>query len=315
MNDVPPATIGHVRVRPVARRARLVGDDRCRSRRGTRWERDLRTRRSRPGPGSRRRARTWSRRPGSSPTRPGAPRRPATGRARSAPTSNRRRRCSRRRARSRRSRGRRPRATIADDAEARRAHRARCDGASAEPPGDVVERSLVVRLEEHLLGRALLRRRRRARSRPRGRTRSTATRARPAACCASRSRSSRLRAARRSSPRCGGSRSGRARSTARPSAGCRAAPRAPARCTAAAAGRPRARRPPHRAGSSPRSTGRPARGSCWTISRAWPRESRVPPSLRPATTFSATVIAGNGFGFWNTMPMRRRMSVMSSSER
>ena len=41
-----------------------------------------------------------------------------------------------------------------------------------------------------------------------------------------------------------------------------------------------------------------------------PRESRVPPSLSPATTFSATVIAGNGFGFWNTMPIRRRMSVI-----
>ena len=26
-------------------------------------------------------------------------------------------------------------------------------------------------------------------------------------------------------------------------------------------------------------------------------------------TFSAIDIAGNGFGFWNTMPMRRRVSV------
>ena len=52
-----------------------------------------------------------------------------------------------------------------------------------------------------------------------------------------------------------------------------------------------------------------------TVSRACPRESRMPPSLSPATTFSATVIAGKGLGFWNTMPMRRRMSVINRSDR
>ena len=113
------------------------------------------------------------------------------------------------------------------------------------------------------------------------------------------------RGARRSSPRCGGSTSGRARSTARPSAARRAAPRARARCRAAAAGRPRARRPaaPSRFFTSFQ---RPAR------SQAAPRRCSVPSlrfvpltatSLSPATTFSATVIAGNGFGFWNTMPI------------
>ena len=34
-----------------------------------------------------------------------------------------------------------------------------------------------------------------------------------------------------------------------------------------------------------------------------------PVSLSPAVTFSAIDMAGNGFGFWNTMPMRRRDSV------
>ena len=34
----------------------------------------------------------------------------------------------------------------------------------------------------------------------------------------------------------------------------------------------------------------------------------VPVSLSPAVTLSAIDIAGNGFGFWNTMPMRRRAS-------
>ena len=39
------------------------------------------------------------------------------------------------------------------------------------------------------------------------------------------------------------------------------------------------------------------------------RLRRVPVSLRPAVTFSAMVMAGNGLGFWKTMPMRRRVSV------
>ena len=103
--------------------------------------------------------------------------------------------------------------------------------------------------------------------------------------------------------------SGRARSTARPSAAPAAAPRATARCTAAAADRRRATPP-----GSPRrfctSFHRPACGGTARRSRALSaRSSRMPESCSPATTFSATVIDGNGFGFWNTMPIRRRTSV------
>ena len=36
-------------------------------------------------------------------------------------------------------------------------------------------------------------------------------------------------------------------------------------------------------------------------------------SLSPASTFSPIDIAGNGFGFWNTMPMRVRTWVALSS--
>ena len=35
----------------------------------------------------------------------------------------------------------------------------------------------------------------------------------------------------------------------------------------------------------------------------------MPESFRPERTLSRMVIAGNGLGFWNTMPMRRRVSV------
>ncbi len=35
----------------------------------------------------------------------------------------------------------------------------------------------------------------------------------------------------------------------------------------------------------------------------------MPVSLRPARTFSRIDIAGNGFGFWNTMPIERRASI------
>ena len=62
--------------------------------------------------------------------------------------------------------------------------------------------------------------------------------------------------------------------------------------------------------AAPRSTGRRGAG---TARRARPCRCRGRPLPRqlagPATTFSAIVIAGNGFGFWNTMPMRRRTSV------
>ena len=42
-------------------------------------------------------------------------------------------------------------------------------------------------------------------------------------------------------------------------------------------------------------------------------EVRVRESLSPASTFSPIDIAGNGFGFWNTMPMRVRTWVALSS--
>ena len=35
--------------------------------------------------------------------------------------------------------------------------------------------------------------------------------------------------------------------------------------------------------------------------------SRMPPSRRPTTTLSNTDIVGNGFGFWKTMPILRRI--------
>jgi len=34
----------------------------------------------------------------------------------------------------------------------------------------------------------------------------------------------------------------------------------------------------------------------------------MPPSFKPASTFSRTVMAGNGFGFWNTIPILLRTS-------
>ena len=37
-------------------------------------------------------------------------------------------------------------------------------------------------------------------------------------------------------------------------------------------------------------------------------------SLRPESTFSEMVIVGNGFGFWNTMPILSRVSVTRSCE-
>ncbi len=40
-----------------------------------------------------------------------------------------------------------------------------------------------------------------------------------------------------------------------------------------------------------------------------PREARVPVSLSPDSTFSRIDIAGNGFGFWNTIPIARRASI------
>jgi hypothetical protein len=45
------------------------------------------------------------------------------------------------------------------------------------------------------------------------------------------------------------------------------------------------------------------------------RDALVPVSLRPARTFSRMDIAGNGFGFWKTMPIDRRasMSFLSGS--
>ena len=45
------------------------------------------------------------------------------------------------------------------------------------------------------------------------------------------------------------------------------------------------------------------------------REALVPVSFRPASTFSRIDIAGNGFGFWNTIPIARRasMSFLSGS--
>ena len=58
----------------------------------------------------------------------------------------------------------------------------------------------------------------------------------------------------------------------------------------------------------------PARVSDSSISSARPA-TWVRDSLSPARTLSPIVIAGNGFGFWNTIPIRRRMSVMRSSER
>ena len=35
----------------------------------------------------------------------------------------------------------------------------------------------------------------------------------------------------------------------------------------------------------------------------------MPVSLRPASTFSRIDIAGNGLGFWKTMPIARRASI------
>ena len=44
-----------------------------------------------------------------------------------------------------------------------------------------------------------------------------------------------------------------------------------------------------------------------------PASRRV--SFSPASTFSRIDIDGNGFGFWNTMPTRRRKSTGSTSSR
>ena len=109
-------------------------------------------------------------------------------------------------------------------------------------------------------------------------------------------------ASRRSSPRCGGWRWGRAPSRARPSAARRAVRRAPGRCRGAAAGHPRARRRAASSRFAPRSTGRPRRA---TLDERRPCRGTGAPSLSPARTLSRMLIAGNGFGFWNTMPMRR----------
>ena len=43
------------------------------------------------------------------------------------------------------------------------------------------------------------------------------------------------------------------------------------------------------------------------VGRAWPRCSR-----RPAATLSKIDIVGNGFGFWNTIPITRRTAVTST---
>ena len=48
----------------------------------------------------------------------------------------------------------------------------------------------------------------------------------------------------------------------------------------------------------------------WTSSR----RSRlfVPVRRRPAATLSKIDMVGNGFGFWNTIPIRRRTAVTST---
>ena len=54
-----------------------------------------------------------------------------------------------------------------------------------------------------------------------------------------------------------------------------------------------------------------ARSALCTRSRVF--SPRVPVSRRPAATLSKIDIVGNGFGFWNTIPISRRTAVMSTS--
>ena len=183
------------------------------------------------------------------------------------------------------------------------------DRASAEPPVHVVGGARVVGCSKICVGRCPSRRRTRARSRRRGRTRRMLRHALGLLHVVRDDHDRDVVArARRSSPRCAGSTSGRAPSTARPSAARRAAPRASGRCTAAAAGRPTARR---RASPSRFLTSfhRPARRRHSSTSDVVARAPAGPTGLSPASTFSVMDIAGNGFGFWNTMPMRRRISI------
>ena len=48
----------------------------------------------------------------------------------------------------------------------------------------------------------------------------------------------------------------------------------------------------------------------WTISLTL--TPRVPVSRSPAATLSKIDIVGNGFGFWNTIPIARRTAVTST---
>ena len=147
---------------------------------------------------------------------------------------------------------------------------------------------------------------------PRRKRRCCRRRAWPAAGCGSRSRScSCCLAAPASAPRSGAWRSGRAPSTARPSAAPPARWRWRARCTAAAAGRPRAPAPLVRSLSLTSSHSAALRSACSTFSARspWKRLSR-----RPKATLSKMLIA-NGFGCWKTMPMWRRTATGSTRRR
>ena len=53
-----------------------------------------------------------------------------------------------------------------------------------------------------------------------------------------------------------------------------------------------------------------ARRALWTRSRRL--SPLVPVSRSPAATLSKIDIVGNGFGFWNTIPISRRTEVTST---
>ncbi len=60
------------------------------------------------------------------------------------------------------------------------------------------------------------------------------------------------------------------------------------------------------------SSHRPPR-SRHSLTRASRLATFSPLSRRPASTFWAMDIEGNGLGFWNTIPMRSRVSVTRSA--